>query len=160
MPFNKQKYLNQEFEARTEEVKLGKDMQAWAIGAEEPSVIVRGLTFVELARVKEIASRNRDVSALITALATNQSKDKVLEIKKIMGLDQEEVPEEAAKSFEMFAIGVIDPVFSIDEAVLFGERHPIEFGQITTVIMKLTGKGQKALEKPQPSGAKKASEQA
>jgi hypothetical protein len=52
------------------------------------------------------------------------------------------VPDDVAKRIEHLVLGSVDPVCTPDLAVRLCETYPVEFYQLTTKILELTGKGQ------------------
>lgn len=149
--FNTKKFLDTKFEPRTEEVKV-PDLQDFFEG--DPVWLVRGLTAHELAKADERASNVKSIANLAEALVQPGNTDKVKSIQAALGIG-DDTPKDLAKRFEHFVLGSLEPKVEMDIAVKIAETFPVEFYQITNTIVRITGKGQLAEVKQQPSGKTK-----
>ncbi len=150
------KFMKQEYRPREGTVFVTALSDYFEEG-KEPVYKVRGLTATELAQAEETAEKNKNVMALVEAMAGGTGKDKVDAVKKALGFDSEEVPNELAKKLEYVTLGSVDPVITLDVAVKMAECHPIEFMSISREILVLTGQGH-VPGKQKPSGEEKTSE--
>jgi hypothetical protein len=149
MPFDSKKFMKQEFERRTESVKV-PDLKAW-FGDDDPVWVVKGLTGVELARVNEAGSKNVLSAQLLEMVMAKSDKETVASLKQQMGLG-DDTPADVAKRLELLVSGSVKPEVSLELAVKLAETFPIEFATLTNSVMTLTGKGSIALAKPGTSG--------
>lgn len=141
---------------RTETILL-PDLKGFFPEGQEPSFTVQGLTGEELARTMDAAKKYLKLDALIDAIASPNAKEKVEAIKESLGITAK-VPEEIAKRLEQLVLGSVNPKFTPEAALKFCECFPIEFYQLTTAIIRLTGRGHEP-GKSEPSGTTKKSEQ-
>lgn len=137
--FDAKRFLKTKFTPRVEEVAV-PDLKAFFTGDEESVWKVRGLTGAELARANEAATKNRNVAAVLEALAGESAKEKAEAVKELLGVGGT-TPEDIAKRIEHLVLGSIEPKCTPDLAVRLSEAFPIEFYQITNRIMHLTGQG-------------------
>ena len=149
MGFNAKEFLKAKFEPRIEGVPV-PDLRDFFKDGDEPVWKVRGLTGQELGRANEAAARNRSIKAIVEALAGQADKERAGAIQDLLGVG-ENVPEDIAKRIEHLVLGSVDPPCTQDLAVRLCEVFPVEFYQLTTKILELTGKGQEP-GKPKPSG--------
>lgn len=145
MGFDTKAFKKAKFEDRTEGVPV-PDLAEWFEEGEEAVFVVRGLTGEELARCNEAAQQNKDISAVVEALASKNSQEKVDGIREMLGVSAS-VPEDMAKRLEQFAYGTVDPDMDHEAAVKFAQEYPIEFYQISNKIMELTGQGRQVAKK-------------
>jgi hypothetical protein len=136
MTFDKNKWLKTEFQPRTSEVKLLQLADWFSDG--EPIFVVRGLTGNEVGRVRDALIKNKNIESIIEAISENS--DQIDKLKEAIGIGAE-TPFDVIKRLEELTIALIDPSFTIQDAVKFAERHPIEFYQLTNEINRLTGLG-------------------
>lgn len=104
---------------------------------------VRGLTGAELGRANESSdSSQANIRTLVKALAGEG--DKAEEIRKTMGISDEEVPQDIARRIEMLVAGSVEPAIgeeNRDVAVRLAEAFPTAFYELTNKILGLTGQG-------------------
>jgi len=149
MPFDVKKFAKEKFSPRIEAVAV-PDLKAFFTEGDEPTWKVRGLTGQEVGRANEAVDKNKNIAAILEGLTGDASKEKAEALKELLGIGGN-TPPDIAKRLEHLAIGSVDPVCTLDLAVLLCERFPIEFYQITNKIMELTGRGMMP-GKQQPSG--------
>lgn len=152
--FDMKKFMATKFEPRTEEVRLD-DLKDFFPDGVEPVFTVRGLTGEEIARVNDAVTKNRNLAAVVDAMAATNAADKADAIKEALGLSPG-VPDDLAKRIENLVYGCVDPVFDQPAAVRLFKVFPVEAYQLTNVILRLTGQGQKPGES-KPSGKAKTS---
>lgn len=150
MPFDTKKFLKEKFVPRTEDVPV-PDMKVWFVEGEKPVWTVRGMTGQELGRASEAAERNKSIGAILEGLLAQESKEKTHAVKELLGMAGG-TPPDIAKRIEWLIMASVQPVCTLDLALKVCEVFPIEFFQITNVIMQLTGRGQ-VPGKQKPSGA-------
>lgn len=109
-------------------------------GGAEPVCVVRQLTGYEMARCQEAVKINRDLAGLVAGLVSDSSREKVDAIRKALGVS-DSVPDEIAKRLEMLVIAGVNPAWDREAAVKLCTHYPVEFYQITTEIIRLTGEG-------------------
>lgn len=129
------------------------ELAEWFAEGEEQVWVVRGLTAAELGRAQQSAStREATLAALVNAMAGEG--DKASEIRKAMGLSDENVPEDVSRRIEMLVAGSVNPKLSQDQrdvAVKLAEAYPTTFYALTNKITNLTGQGAEP-GKRKPSG--------
>jgi hypothetical protein len=147
-----QKFSNANLVQREASIPV-PELAEWFGKDEDPVWIVRGLTAAELGRAKQSAStRAETLRALIAAMAGEG--DKSSEIRKAMGLSDEEVPEDVSRRIEMLVSGSVNPKLGPDQrdvAVKLAEAFPTTFYNLTNHITNLTGQGAEP-GKRKPSG--------
>lgn len=150
--FDSKKFLQTSFVPREATVSV-PDMAGFFPEGEDPAWAVKGLTGVELARTNEAVARNKDIATMLDGLLSTQNKEKIESIKQMVGIDGK-VPDDIAKRIELLILGSVDKV-DTEIAVKICSTFPIEFYEITTKILALTGQGH-VPGKPKPSTEIKA----
>jgi hypothetical protein len=148
--FDAKRFLKTKFTPRTEVVPV-PDLRQFFPDGEEAVWKVRGLTGAELGRANEAAARNKNIAAVLEALAGEAAKEKADAVKELLGVGGT-TPEDIAKRIEHLVLGSVEPKCTPDLAVRLSEAFPIEFFQITNRVMNLTGQGMLPGKQP-PSGA-------
>jgi hypothetical protein len=157
MAFDSKKFLKTKFAPRTAEVSV-KDLAPFFPEGAKAIWKVRGLTGHELGRANEAADRSRNVLGILEGIISQSSKEQTEAVKNLLGVGGT-TPPDIAKRIELLLLGSVEPVCTQDLAVRLCETYPIEFFQITNMILKLTGQGSMP-GKPMPSGAIPKSENA
>lgn len=135
--FDVKKFQKTKFKAREEAVPVPgmKDF----FDKDEPAVwVIKGLSGQEIGRAKEAASKNKNIAAIVEALTGNQ-KDKVQGIKEALGIGT--VPDNIAERIAMLEAGSVKPKCDTELALKVCEHFPVDFYNLTTNILTLTGKG-------------------
>ena len=145
MGFDLQGFRKAEFETRTDQVRV-EALAEWFEEGDERVFTVRGLSGEELARVREATDKNRNVSDVVEALGSSQSRERVEAIRELIGVT-ESVPNELVRRLEQLTLGSVDPELDHEDAKLLAARYPIEFWELTGRIMELTGEGQQPVKK-------------
>jgi len=145
--FNTDKFMQVTLQHRQETVKVGA-LSEWFDG--EPDWIVRGLSGEEMARAQESATKSKNLVAIVEAISSNVKKEKVDALKDLLGTN-DSVPVELAKRMEMLVYGSVEPVTDLSLAVKLAQSFPVEFMQLTTKILELTGLGSVDVGKLKPS---------
>lgn len=145
MTFDIKKFRSAKFEDRTAEVPV-PDLAEWFEEGAPAVFTVRGLTGEELARCNEAAAKNKNMAAVLEALAGSNQKEKVQGLREALGVT-ETVPNDLAKRLEQCAIATVNPDLDHELAVKFAQAYPVEFYQITNKIMELTGQGRQVVQK-------------
>lgn len=147
--FDTKSFLKTKMVPRTEGVPV-PDLAAFFPEGEKPLWTVRGLTGQELGQANEAAAKNKVVGATLDAISSLSAREQVEEIKNALGLGKG-VPDDVAKRIEYLALGSVTPAITQDVAVKLCETFPAEFYELTTAIVRLTGKGHEE-KKSKPSG--------
>lgn len=155
MAFDDKKFLKTKWAPRIDDVPV-PDMRDFFPEGETPVWKVRGLTGQELGRANEAADRSKSIVAAIEAIAGGSDKERAQAVAGLLGVGKD-TPQDVAKRIQFLAIGSVEPVCSPELAVRICEVYPVEFYQITTRILQLTGQGQMP-GKAQPSGGTQGSE--
>lgn len=154
MAFDERAFLKAKAEPRTARVPVAA-LAGFFEEGEEAVFTVRGISGAELARVNEAVAKNKNLAAIVQALASQTSDPEKL--KELMGLSTTKQPDEIVKRLEMLTIGAVEPKVSMDVAIKIAKAIPIEFYALTDRILRLTGEGAE-LGKPKPSGSELTSE--
>jgi len=158
MGLDKKRFMNARFEPRTAEVPVPALKEYFGEDEENPSWTVRGLEGRELGQAHEAAERNRQISAILEGLLSEDNREKVASIRKMLGLG-DETPRDIAKRVEMLTLGSVEPECDLELALKLCRAFPIEFYELTNKIVELTGRGH-IPGKAKPSGATPTSEPA
>lgn len=150
------RFLNADFHAREERVPV-PDLAGLFPAGEEPVWVVRGLTGLELGRVLEAGDRQRNLAALVGAVAAGSPQEKGEALRRLVGLSDEDSPDNYVKGIELLMAGSVDPPCSRELAVRFADAFATEFWLLVGRINVLTGQG-KTLGKPSGSGQTPESE--
>lgn len=146
------RFLSETLAPRQESIKVPA-LSAFFEKGEKPVWVVRGLTAHELGRAKQASERrSEDLKALVEALVGKG--DKAQALRKQLGLDEGETPEDVTYRIEQLVAGSVDPPIGPDRrdiAVKLAEAFPGIFYLLTNRIQSLTGQGAE-LGKPKPSG--------
>lgn len=144
-----QKFLNAALAPRQQTLPV-PDLAEWFPPETQPVWVVRGLTAAELARANLAAESGlENVRALVEALAGEG--DKVLALRKAMGLSADDVPADISRRIEMLSIGSVLPALGVDQrdvAVKLAESFPTVFYNLTNTILNLTGQGAEPGKQP------------
>lgn len=139
MPFDVQRFTSARWEPRTERVPV-PDLAEWFGEDEEAVFVVRGLSGPELGRCTEAVTRNRDRAALAEGLLSADDGERIQALRETLGVGTA-VPDDIAKRLEMLELGSVEPKMDHGSVVKFCEAFPVEFYQLTTIILRLTGRG-------------------
>lgn len=99
---------------------------------------IKGLTGQEIGYTKEAAAKNKNLTAIVDAIAGSQ-KEKVQGIKDALGIGK--IPDDIAQRVAQLEMGSVNPKCDTDMAVRLCEHFPVEFYNLTNEILKLTGQG-------------------
>jgi hypothetical protein len=149
MGFDSKKFLKTKFRHREEEIRVPGLSEFFPDG--DPVWKVRGLTGQELGRANEAADRSKIAVALVEALVKGGDDEKKKAAKDLLGVGTG-APEDVAKRMQYLMAGSVDPPCDHELAVRLCEAFPIEFLELTTAILRLTGQGQDFEKKSTPSG--------
>ena len=139
--FDQTKFNEAKFIPRTEIIVIPELADFFAEGA-SPEFEVRGLTAAEYAKADAAKDRDKDITTLFSALRMNNKAEAVREARAALGIG-DETPGDLSKRVEMLVLGTLRPDKLLRQtAVLFAERFPIDFYNITNKITILTGRGQ------------------
>ncbi|GAF96882.1 unnamed protein product [marine sediment metagenome] len=155
MGFDSKGFMNTKFQPREASVPV-PDLKEFFEEGDKPEWKVRGLTGQELGRTNEAAERNRNIAAILEGLVAPGSHEKIESVRQLLGVGNE-TPQDIARRLEMLTVGSVEPPCDIELALKLCTVFPIEFYQITTKIVGLTGKGHMP-GKAQPSGKTTKSE--
>lgn len=139
MGFDGKRFVNTRFVPREEDVPVD-DLKEWFEKDGKPLWRVRGLTGQELGAVNEAVERNKNIAAILEGLLAPENAEKVESLRKLLGVS-DDVPQDIAKRIEMLTRGSVAPECDLDLALKLCENFPIEFYEITQVIIRLTGQG-------------------
>lgn len=140
MAFDENKFLNAKYRDRTADVQV-PELKKYFAENEEPVWVVRCLTAEEIARANDEVSQNLDISAIVTALVSQGSKDKADAVKDLVGLSKDTVPGDIVKRISHLVYGSVSPECSRELAVKLGRDHSVLFFKLTNKILELSGKG-------------------
>lgn len=102
---------------------------------------VRGLTAEELAGVNEAVQQNKNAGAILSAISSKVTKEKIGAIKEAMGVSDDNAPDDVVRRIAMLTVGCVSPECPQDIAVRVGDAFPQVFYKISNKITELTGLG-------------------
>jgi hypothetical protein len=140
MPFDQQKFSNTKFSPRTDTVQVPALADFFPEG-EKPEITIRGLTGEEFARVREAQEKNRNIVAVLEALAGAGAEEKIQAIRETLGLDSDHVPDDLSRRIEQLALGSVDPVLDVQAAAKIFRVWPVVGYDLTNRITVLSGQG-------------------
>jgi len=140
MAFDENKFLNAKYRDRTADVQV-PELKKYFAGNEDPVWVVRCLTAEEIARSNDEVSKNLDISAIVSALVSQGSKDKADAVKDLVGLSKDTVPGDIVKRISHLVYGSVSPECSRELAVKLGRDHSVLFFKLTNKILELSGRG-------------------
>lgn len=155
MGFDIKKFQKAEFAHREEKVNMDALKDFFD---DKPEFTVRGLTGEEMARVNEAQSKQKNLSAIVDALAANADTEKIKGLREAVGLTDDDVPGDLARRIEMLRLGCVDPELDERDAVKVFKVAPVDAYGATNTILQLSGQGMRPGES-KSSGKKKASKQ-
>lgn len=141
MGFDINKFETASFKERIEVVQVPELKQFFQEG-EKTEWKVRGLTASELAEANDAVSTNRNVEGVLKAIASQLTSDKIDIVKEVIGLPNDDVPNDIVRRFSMLSSGSIDPICPHSVAVKLGTAFPTILYSLTNKIIELTGAGQ------------------
>lgn len=142
MEFDLSAFDKASFTAREESVKV-PDLAHFFKGLKEGEVpvwVVRGLSGEELAKVNEAQDRTANITAVTEALMTGQPEQLKDTVNQLLG-NTGEVPADLARRHALLVAGSVNPKINQQVAVKLAAAYPIEFYNLTTEIIRLTGMG-------------------
>lgn len=145
MPFDVKAFKKAKFEPRVAYVPV-PDLKDFFAADEKPLWKVRSLSGHEMGLINEAADRNKNIGAVIEGIISSIAKDKVDAIKSSLGLT-DDTPAEIVRRIEMLSRASLNPEIDSETAVKFCKNFPVEFYEITTAILKITGKGSEVKRK-------------
>lgn len=159
MAFDAKKFSQAKFVPRQENVGVSSEaLKAFFDEGDTPQFTVRGLTGEEMARANEAqnSQRQKNINALVNALAGTAEGDQVKQIRESLGLGQEELSADLARRLTMLQIGSVDPELTRELAVKVFNVAPVDAYELTNKIMVLSGQGMSVGEQKASGGKKKS----
>lgn len=156
MGFDKKKFDKAKFVPRTEVVPV-PSLASFFDEGDTAQMEVRGLTGEEMARVNEAQAKNKNMQAVIEALAGGDGKDKIKAIQESLGLS-DDIPSDLARRIELLHLGCVDPEMDLQTAAKIFRVAPVDGYSLTNKIQVLSGQGMMPGEQ-QASGKKAKSKQ-
>ena len=153
MAFDIEKFETATLTHRVSSIKVPA-MKEFFDGA--PEWEIRGLSGEEVAKVNEAVKLNANLAGLIEGFASGETGEKITAIKESLGIT-EEVPHETVRRIALLKVGSVNPECSQSVCVKVAEGFPVQFYEITTKILELTGMGSTVGEQ-NASGQMKESE--
>jgi len=147
MKFDAERFKATTFEDRTKAVPVPQLKSFFVVDddskeADQPVWIVRGLTGIESARVRQAIADSKNLESVIEALGVGTLKEKVEAIRKVAGLEtDEDVPEDIVRRYSSLTQASIDPVCDYPLAIALAKNHPEVFYLLTNTIISLTSGG-------------------
>ncbi|MCP5006927.1 MAG: hypothetical protein GY941_23715 [Planctomycetes bacterium] len=140
MTFNVKAFKQEKFKVRTEDVPV-PDLKQWFKKGTKAVWKVRGLKGKEVGVAKVAAAKNKSLAGIITMLQSAKVAEKTEAMEAVMDMAKDQVPENIAERLEHMILGSVKPKCDINLALKVCERYPVDFYNITTRILKLTGLG-------------------
>lgn len=138
--FDAKKFRKTKYTKRTEDIDV-PDLAQFFPEDEKPVWKIQGLTGQELGDTKEAAAKNKNFAAMIDAIASKTTKEKIEGMKTALGVGT--LSDNIAERIEQLVLGSIEPKIDTEIAVLLCTRYPVDFYNITNKILILTGQGMK-----------------
>lgn len=151
MSFDIKGFERTKFKRNTEDFKV-EVLKDFFAEDEEPVFIMQGLRHDEIAACNAAIRGNDNLKTILQAAAHHKPS-----IKKAIGdmiTGGVDVPEDTQKRIMHLTFGSVKPKINEGLAVKLAETFPVEFIQMTDLILKLTGEGMIAVKKPKRSGSK------
>ncbi len=137
MPFDKNKFMRQEFCDRTKEIPV-EELACFFDG--EPVWTVRGLDGPELAKVNDAHEVAKKLDQIAKGIVSSDDKDVINALRTHLGIS-DDVPPDTVRRIQILLIGSVEPAVERSMAVKLSKNYPIEFYLLTNEILKLTGQG-------------------
>jgi hypothetical protein len=106
---------------------------------------VKGLTFLEIAKidqeVKQAEDRERLGEALATYVQNMQGSSLSTVLKAVEEVREQDYPETFTRAVWTLVFGSVSPKIMLQDAVKFSENFPLEFKTLVNEIQVLTGLG-------------------
>lgn len=156
MSFDLKKFNKAKFQARVETVPVPA-LAGFFTGGEAAEFKVRGLTGEEMARVNDVQAKNKNISAVIEAIASQSPNEKIQGFKSGLGLG-DDMPTDLVRRIEMLSLGCVEPELDQQSASKVFKVAPVDAYNLTNKITLLSGQGM-ILGEPPASGKNKKSKQ-
>jgi len=137
--FNDKKFASTNFIYREKEIDV-PELKEFYDGRKKPIWIVRGLTGIELAEVRDAVTRNQNFERLVQKMTSNLSRDKVEAVTTAFGMG-DDLPDDYVRRLKILGLGSVDPKLPHDQVVKLADTFPVTFSRLTDEIMILTGVG-------------------
>ena len=145
MAFNLNKFNNQNFERRIEEVEISA-LQDFFPKDKKAIFTVQGLTHPELAKAREGLQKVDNLQSLLEAAAG--SKPAIKDAIQTLISNNVDVPQDTQLRILHLVSGSVEPKLDEISSIKLANCFPTEFMTLTNKIMELSGKGQVAIKKP------------
>jgi hypothetical protein len=157
MPFNVAAFEKATFEPRKREVSL-KDtpLAGFFPKGEEPVIVVKGLTATENAIANNFKAKDTNVAAMVEALVSAMTtREKAEELKKAIGFNDEDTPQDVAKRMELIRLGAVEPRLDYSAIAKMGEVSVAIFYKLSNTVMELTALGHEQVKRGRSTGKAK-----
>lgn len=158
MSFDLKKFSKAKFVPRTEAVAVPA-LGAFFADEAKAEFKVRGLTGEEMARVNEAQAKNKNIAAVVEAIASSSQADKVRGLKDSLGLGGD-MPSDLVRRIEMLSLGCVEPELDIQAASKIFKVAPVDGYSLTNKITVLSGQGMTVGEQPASGKGKKSKQPA
>lgn len=139
MPFDTARFLKTRLKPRESEIEV-PGLKDFFENGDRPIWKIRGLEGLELGQVNEAAAKTKDIVAIVEKLLSTKRSEKADAVADALGVG-DNVPYDLAKRIEIFIVGSVEPPVTLELAKKILQTFPIEFYDLTTHILKLTGEG-------------------
>ncbi len=158
MGFDVKKFGKAKFEPRTEIVAVTSPaLTAFFSDGDRPEFTVRAITGEEMARVNDATSKQKNLAAVVEALAGQAQAEKVSALRESLGLSDDDLPADLARRIEMLRLGCVSPELDLQTAAKIFRVAHVDGYNLSNKILVLSGQGLLVGE-PKASGAKKTSD--
>jgi hypothetical protein len=150
--FDVEKFKSATFTERTAEIPVvNSDMASFFPKGTKPTLLVRGLTSLELARADAEVQINRE--ARDDANISNLGAEAIEALRVLLRthLDKD-TPDAHVKMLHLVHMGLIKPKLTYDQVMKVSDVFPVEFRMAFIKINELTGRGKDFVGKPKDSG--------
>lgn len=141
--FDMSKFSSANFAARSSKVPVPEMEKFFPEDTDKKDMVweVRGLTAEELAGVNEAVQQNKNASAILSAISSKVTSEKIGAIKEAMGVSDDNAPDDVVRRIAMITVGCMTPECPQDIAVRIGDSFPQVFFKLSNKITELTGLG-------------------
>lgn len=151
MPFDFNKFEQAQFKQRTKDIDVPL-LQDFFPDGETALWKIQAMTSEDLALVGLAIEKNKAMGTLLTAMMSAKSADKAEAVKKMMGLHDENMPDEVVKRIEVLLLGSVDLEHDNPQhrevVIRIAQHFPGTFRRITDEIYTISGEGPEIEGKP------------
>jgi hypothetical protein len=139
MGFDLKKFETEQYKHRERTVTVPRLAVFFGEG-EAAEWIVRGLTAIEIAQVRESKKKAKDIEGVVERLASSLASDKMGAVMEALGIDGD-TPDDYVQRLTMLELASVNPKITRRHAVKLADVSSVDFFRLTDEILSLTGQG-------------------